>query len=141
MERHPLTEWIEGNAVERKRFAAALGVSTSTISRYESGERKPRVSLAHKIERTTLGGVPANVWRDRERELQAGETPGSRLLVEWMSRHGLTIREAAQFFGLHARTIRDLIHSSRRPSRSTISRLRQQGPAEFANIRGGDFEL
>lgn len=47
--------WLEKNNISQLVFADKLNVSTSTLSRYISGERKISLSMAIKIVKLTGG--------------------------------------------------------------------------------------
>lgn len=136
MSRSPLTSWIEDNGMQRAALAGQLGVSRSAISCYENGRRAPRLPVARKIESITRGAIPASSWGDPP----PSGSKGSEVILDWMARHGLTIVEAAEILGISYRTVRNLIHLRRIPTRATLSMLRTYGPAEFETLRAGDFE-
>lgn len=57
-----LREYIERRNVDRREFAATLGISRGFLSLLESGKRSPGLDLAVRIERMTAGAVPASSW-------------------------------------------------------------------------------
>jgi len=48
-----LKKWLERNNIPQLVFADMLGISTSTLSRYISGERRVPLLMAIKIEKLT----------------------------------------------------------------------------------------
>lgn len=55
-----LSSYLREADIKPTRFAEALGVPASTITRLLSGERSPRLDTIAKIERATGGKVTAN---------------------------------------------------------------------------------
>lgn len=54
-----LREYLFHNSIEQKSFAAQLGISMSMLSRIKTGDRKPSVDVAKRIERATGKKVTA----------------------------------------------------------------------------------
>jgi transcriptional regulator with XRE-family HTH domain len=50
---HPLKTWRLANSLRQEDAAKRLGTSKPTISRIETGARKPSLSLATKLSRGT----------------------------------------------------------------------------------------
>ena len=48
--------------ISQAAIGLAVGVKAGTISRYESGEREPRLSMIRKITKATGGEVTAEDW-------------------------------------------------------------------------------
>jgi predicted transcriptional regulator len=60
---HPLRLWRLAQRLSIEAVAAALGVSTATISRLERGLQTPSLRLVEKLWRATDGKVPvAAFW-------------------------------------------------------------------------------
>ncbi len=140
MSRNALKSWIEDNSISRVDLARRLGVTPSAISYYESGDRRPRMPVATRLAEISQGAVPLKVWGEAWGDMKPSGTVGSNTLLRWMADYGLTMRDAARFFGLYPQTIRNLITRNGLPTRSTIKALREKCPARFAEIKAGDFE-
>ena len=60
MANHPLKMWREAHGVTQQELGAKLDVTKSTVSRYESGERRPRSpKTLTRIKQATGGAVTA----------------------------------------------------------------------------------
>lgn len=57
-----LHDYLIKAAYTQKRFADAVGVDQSVISKLSRGRTSPGLDLAVKIERATGGAVPASSW-------------------------------------------------------------------------------
>lgn len=55
-----LAEWLTANRVSHDDFAARIGATRSSVTRYASGERIPRPPKMAAIARETGGQVTAN---------------------------------------------------------------------------------
>lgn len=58
--KHPLHIWRKKNGVTQERAAADLKVSTSTLVKWEAGQRSPRPDKLSRIEIYTGGEVTPN---------------------------------------------------------------------------------
>ena len=67
MSQHPITAYREAAGLSPKQFAAKIGVSRPTVSRWESGNRKPDREQVEKITKET--GIPASALRPDWAEL------------------------------------------------------------------------
>jgi transcriptional regulator with XRE-family HTH domain len=59
-----LKEYLSTKKIKHTDFAADLGVSQVTVTRYVNGERKPSLSMALKIEDITKRKVRVSDWFD-----------------------------------------------------------------------------
>jgi ribosome-binding protein aMBF1 (putative translation factor) len=60
--RERFDRWLDECGRSRSRVAAELGSYPSQVSRIASGERRPSIDMAAKIERLTGGAVRATDW-------------------------------------------------------------------------------
>jgi hypothetical protein len=51
-----------GRGACRKAFAAEIGITPAHLCMLESGQRRPSLDLAAKIERSPIAGVPMIAW-------------------------------------------------------------------------------
>jgi hypothetical protein len=61
----PLSRWLDGHGIERKKFAAELGVSTEYLHRLCRGSGQPSLELAARIEARTKGAIAATSWASK----------------------------------------------------------------------------
>lgn len=54
--KHPIAEFRERMALTQEEFARRIGVTGATVSRWESGERSPRLADLKKLHAET--GIP-----------------------------------------------------------------------------------
>jgi transcriptional regulator with XRE-family HTH domain len=59
-----LSKYLKEHRIAQADFATSVGVTQSVVSRMASGATKPGLDLAVRIERATLGLVPAACWVD-----------------------------------------------------------------------------
>lgn len=57
-----LEAWLIQFQPGRSAFAESVGVSPSTITRWASGEARPKDSIRHRIAKMTGGQVPVWLW-------------------------------------------------------------------------------
>jgi transcriptional regulator with XRE-family HTH domain len=79
--RHYLREWREHRGLKQEELAARTGISTSVISRYETGDRRIHMEAQFKL-MAALGITPPQFFSPPEAPsldaLVAGETPEQR---------------------------------------------------------------
>lgn len=56
--------WVDAQGWTRQRLADELGIAMGSAARLCSGERRPSLDLAVKIEALTKGAVPVTYWTD-----------------------------------------------------------------------------
>lgn len=61
-----LADFLSDKGMSRADFAAALGVSEVTITRYVGGRRMPRVEHLRRIREVTAGAVTADDFLSAE---------------------------------------------------------------------------
>lgn len=89
-----LQDWLARHGVTYAAFAADIGVSRASVSRWVRGERTPHPELALAIQKATGGHVPVSVWSQTDRLPKAGAA-----LSRWMAERGLSARAAACLIG------------------------------------------
>jgi len=52
-----LSKYLSDNSIEQQDFAKLIRVTGATVSRYVTGQRRPRRAVAKRIERVTDGEV------------------------------------------------------------------------------------
>lgn len=62
--KHPLRRWRGKHKISLANLASQLGKSAATVSRYETGDVAPPLSVVWQIERITSGKVRATHWRE-----------------------------------------------------------------------------
>ncbi len=63
-----LASYLERTGEKQTAFAARLGTTAPTVSRFCAGTMKPSLEMAHRIEAATLGEVPMSSWVDAAQE-------------------------------------------------------------------------
>jgi transcriptional regulator with XRE-family HTH domain len=61
---HKLTQYLSDHGVSRAAFCELVGTSQAHLGRLLSGQARPGVALALRIESLTLGKVRAEDWCD-----------------------------------------------------------------------------
>lgn len=89
-----LQEWLTRNGITCAAFAADIGVSRASVSRWVRGTRTPHPELALAIQKATRGHVPVSVWAQTDRLPKAGAA-----LTRWMAERGLSVCAAACLIG------------------------------------------
>lgn len=133
MSSEALTQWLRDSGTSQIGLSARISASRGSISRWASGERRPSVAYATRIEDVTGGAVPATSWG------RGVETRGARVLTAWMAREGLTAGDAAVRLGISRNTFRGLLTIRRMPQGTTLGLIHFWGPDELANLKRGDF--
>ena len=59
-----LKTWLTQSNIKRADFAAKIGITTATITRYLNGDRKPSADIFSKIFDVTKGNVTPNDFYD-----------------------------------------------------------------------------
>jgi transcriptional regulator with XRE-family HTH domain len=57
------SEWMEAKGLSQAKAGELLGVRSGTVCRWVTGQRRPTVDMAFRIEEATGGAVPASSWR------------------------------------------------------------------------------
>lgn len=57
-----LADYLVENEIQKKAFAAELGVDPSIVSKICAGKIRPSLDIAFRIKRLTGGKVPFEVW-------------------------------------------------------------------------------
>lgn len=57
-----LSQFLHEQKIARRDFAAQIGVDQSVLSRFCNDQARPGLETAVRIERATLGAVPAASW-------------------------------------------------------------------------------
>lgn len=60
------TKYLAGHSISRRAFANKIGVHHSVVARWASGDARPGMDMAFKIERMTGGEVPVASWTREE---------------------------------------------------------------------------
>ncbi len=55
---HPLRAYREASGLSQEALGERVGVTKASLSRIESGDQKPSIGLAQRIEKETGGAVP-----------------------------------------------------------------------------------
>lgn len=74
---HILTSYRKSKGISQRAFAEAVDVDQSIVSRLETGDMRPSLSLALRIDKETSGAVPVTTWAEANPSLapqkQVGE--------------------------------------------------------------------
>lgn len=57
---HPLRRWRSKQGLSLREFAEQIAVTKGTVSRYESGRRRPEWAVLDRIVKATRGAVTAD---------------------------------------------------------------------------------
>lgn len=57
-----LNQWMAVNRINAAKVAQRLGVSRAAVSRWINGKTMPSLAVAVKLERLSVGMVPASCW-------------------------------------------------------------------------------
>lgn len=57
-----LEHYLKAREIKHHEFAALIGTTQATVTRYVNGDRRPSVSTALKIEKVTKGKVKVSDW-------------------------------------------------------------------------------
>lgn len=60
--RGKLGAWVDEHGWTRQQLADELGITLASAARFCSGDRRPSLEMAVKIEDLTKGAVPVRYW-------------------------------------------------------------------------------